>query len=92
MGFFRQEYWGRLPFPPLGDLPNSGMEAVSPAVAGRVLLLSHQGSPLLPNSTLEVRHLGLEFLRFFVDIFAILQFDFLDCKDINAVNPKGKQP
>ena len=24
MGFFRQEYWSGLPFPPPGDLPNSG--------------------------------------------------------------------
>ena len=28
MGFPRQEYWSRLPFPP-GDLPDSGMEWVS---------------------------------------------------------------
>ena len=37
MGFSRQEYWSGLPFPPSGDLPNSGMEAespVSPALAG----------------------------------------------------------
>ena len=26
MGFFRQEYWSRLPFPPPGNLPNSGIE------------------------------------------------------------------
>ena len=24
MGFSRQEYWNRLPFPPPGDLPDSG--------------------------------------------------------------------
>ena len=30
MGFSRQEYWGRLPCPPSGDLPNSGVELVSP--------------------------------------------------------------
>ena len=35
MGFFRQEYWNRLPFPPPGDLPNPEMEPVSPALAGR---------------------------------------------------------
>ena len=27
--FSRQEYWSGLPCPPLGDLPNSGIEAVS---------------------------------------------------------------
>ena len=26
VGFSRQEYWSRLPFPPPGDLPNPGME------------------------------------------------------------------
>ena len=31
MGFPRQEYWTGLPFPPLGDLPNSGTEPASPA-------------------------------------------------------------
>ena len=39
MGFYRQEYWSGLPFPPLRDLPHPGMEStspVSPALAGRV--------------------------------------------------------
>ena len=31
MGFPRQEDWSGLPFPPLGDLPDSGTELVSPA-------------------------------------------------------------
>ena len=31
MEFSRQEYWNGLPFPTPGDLPNPGMEAVSPA-------------------------------------------------------------
>ena len=34
MGFFRQEYWNRLPFPPPRDLPNLGIEPTS-AVAGK---------------------------------------------------------
>ena len=36
MGFFRQEYWSELPCPPLGDLPDSGIEPMSlmsPALA-----------------------------------------------------------
>ena len=32
MGFFRQEYWSGLPFPSPGDLPNPGIEPMSPAV------------------------------------------------------------
>ena len=31
MGFSRQEYWNRLPFPSPGDLPNPGIEPGSPA-------------------------------------------------------------
>ena len=31
MGFFRQEYGGGLLFPSPGDLPNPGIEPVSPA-------------------------------------------------------------
>ena len=38
MGFLRQEYWSGLPFPFPGDLPNPGIEPMSPgspALAGR---------------------------------------------------------
>ena len=31
MGFSRQEYWSRVPFPSTGDLPNPGIEPGSPA-------------------------------------------------------------
>jgi len=34
MGFPRQEYWSGLPFPSSGDLPDPGIEPVSPALAG----------------------------------------------------------
>ena len=37
MGFSQQEYWGGLPLPTPGDLPNPGIEPespVSPALAG----------------------------------------------------------
>ena len=30
----RQEYWSGLPFPPPGNLPNPGIESLSPALAG----------------------------------------------------------
>ena len=32
MGIFRQEYWSELPFPYPGDLPDPGIEPVSPAL------------------------------------------------------------
>ena len=31
MGFPRQEYWSGLPCPPPGDLPDPGIEPMSPA-------------------------------------------------------------
>ena len=42
MGFPRQENWECLPFPPVGDLPDSGIELMSPVLAPS-LPLSHQG-------------------------------------------------
>jgi len=44
MEFSTQEYWSRLSFPTLGDLPDPGMEPMSHY--RRILyLLSHRGSP-----------------------------------------------
>ena len=45
MGFSRQVYWSGLPCPPPGNLPDSGMELVSPASpALQVGSLSHRAS------------------------------------------------
>ena len=35
MGFLRHEYWSGFPFPSPGNLPNPGIESVSPALTGR---------------------------------------------------------
>ena len=34
IGFPSQEYWNGLPYPSPGDLPNPGIEPMSPALAG----------------------------------------------------------
>ena len=47
MGFLRQEYWSRLPFPSPGDLPDRGMELPSPALAGGFFTAESQGSPCI---------------------------------------------
>ena len=50
MGFSRQEHWSGLPFPSPKDLPNPGIEPMSPtslaspALKADSLPLSHQGS------------------------------------------------
>ena len=48
MEFSQQEYWDRLPFPPIGDLPNPGIEPespASPALAGRFFTNVPPGKP-----------------------------------------------
>ena len=44
MGFPRQEYWSRLQFPSLGDIPDPGIEPVCPAWQADSLPLRHLGS------------------------------------------------
>ena len=49
MNFLRQEYWSGLPCPPAGNLPNPGIEPVSPAspaLAGRFFTMCLLGNPI----------------------------------------------
>ena len=45
MGFSRQEYWSRLPFPSPGDLPDPGIKPGSPALQANSLPSEPPGSP-----------------------------------------------
>ena len=45
MGFSRQEYWSRLPFPSPGDLPNPGIEPGSLALQADILTAELPGKP-----------------------------------------------
>ena len=45
MGLPKQEYWSVLPLPSPGDLPDLGIEPVSPTWKANSLPLSHLGSP-----------------------------------------------
>ena len=50
MEFSRQEYWSGLPFSPLGDLPDPGLEPaapVSPALAGSFFTTAPLGEPTI---------------------------------------------
>ena len=49
MRFPRQEYWNELQFPSPGDLPNSGIEPTSPAMAGRFFTTE---PPVNPKATI----------------------------------------
>ena len=55
MGFPRQEYWSGLPFPSLGDLPNSGIKPRSPALHADSLPAEPPGKP----KNIEVGSLSL---------------------------------
>ena len=46
MEFPRQEYWSALPFPPLGDHPDPGIEPLSPELAGRLFTTELPGKPI----------------------------------------------
>ena len=49
MGLSRQEYWSGLLFPPSGDLPDPGIESISPAApawAGRFFTTEPPGNVL----------------------------------------------
>ena len=45
MGFSRQEYWSRLPFPSAGDLRNPGIEPGSPILQADALPSEPPGKP-----------------------------------------------
>ena len=45
MGFPKQEHWSGLPFPFPGDLPDPGIEPMSPALAGGVFTAEPPGTP-----------------------------------------------
>ena len=45
MEFSKQEYWNGLPFPSPGDLPNPGIEPMSPALAGIFFTTETPGKP-----------------------------------------------
>ena len=61
MGFSRQEYWSGLPFPPPGDLPDPGIEPLTPALQVDSLPLSHWGSPNLTNRAAHKMEMDIGF-------------------------------
>ena len=65
MGFSRQEYWCRLPFPSPGDLPGSGIKPaslVSPVLAGGFFTSEPPGKNL-PANIGDTRDAGSEIMN-----------------------------
>ena len=68
IGFSRQEYWSGWLYPPLGDLPNLGIEPTSPTLAGGFFTTKPPGKPPLfpgrvPNTPLLFGHVGNEQMK-----------------------------
>ena len=61
MGSSRQEYWSGLPCPPPGDLPEPGIEPVSPALAGGFFTTKPCGKWFEPKSPLNSSYLSMVF-------------------------------
>ena len=53
MGFSRQGYWSELPFPPPSDLPDPGIEPVSPGLEGGFFTTEPPGKPQYIVATQE---------------------------------------
>ena len=78
MGFSRQEYWGGLPLPSPGDLPNPGIKPGSPALQIDALSSEPPGKPSLPCSLATAMDLWehltqAEPIRIFPGIAVLLQ-------------------
>ena len=64
MKFSRQEYWSRLLFPTQGDLPDPGIQPVSPALAGSFFTTVQPGKPVLNHRILCLSAFRAHHLRF----------------------------
>ena len=52
MGFSRPGYWNGLPYCPPGDVPNSGIEPTSPALADGFFSIELPGKPIYITESL----------------------------------------
>ena len=72
MGFPRQEYWSRLPFPSPGDCPDPEIESVSPAFSSIFFTTESPEKPML-----EPRPYLLHYLHGLLDCRHCILFIFL---------------
>ena len=95
MEFCRQEYWSGLPFPSPGDLPDPGIEAVSPALQADSLPAepSARGSRvryILASYLFHFGHMLLLFLFFNIDyiLFAVcyILVSYLGMWDLSSLS------
>ena len=56
LGFSRQEYWSRLPFPFPGDFPDTEIKPMSPALIGRWILTTEPRKIYIKDDAVKVLH------------------------------------
>ena len=69
MGFFRQEYWSGLPFPPPGDLPSAGIKPTSlasPALQVDFFAAEPTGKPMHKHYSLPAHNYSFHFQSSFL--------------------------
>ena len=101
MGFSRHEYWSGLPFPFPGDLPNPGIEPVSPALLADALPSKLPGKQevertckimnFLEKSSWTIKKAECQRINAFELWCWRRLLSPLDCKEIQPVHPKGDQ-
>ena len=84
MGFSRQEHWSGLPFPSLGDLPDLGIEPVSPALAAGLFTAEPLGKRLKDYWALFYFLYGLAEQLKFLQSFSILIYLVVGKMRLNA--------
>ena len=91
MGFSRQEYWSRLPFPSPGDLPEPGIKPGSPALQADALPSEPPGrrtSLILDNSLLLLPSLSL--LILIVNMMMVFSFTYREFGKLSSGHRTGK--
>ena len=86
MEFSRQEYWGGLPFPSPGDLPNQWFEPTSPALAGGFFTSQLPGKPMISFTVAQEYQIGWHTLDC---IFYLLSYM---ATRVSKVTYLGKKP
>ena len=89
MGFPRHEYWSGLPFPPLKDLLNLGIEPTSPAspaLAGGFFTANPPGKPsLILVSTFFRFHTQVMSLGIYHSVFGLFSLSVMSFTCIHVV-------
>ena len=81
LGFPWQEYWSRLPFPSPGDLPNLGIQTLSPALQAFVHHLSHQGRLGIPLDSVISINTVFDLFLGMITLYFILESNVLYTQD-----------